>query len=165
MKLDELLKKLNACNDAVFYAEGKTLEQAWNECVRGDWMLWLAQKLGVPEKGALGLAKCAVVRQVWHLMANRSKNAVEIKEKWCRGEATDEEMQAAVHAAEAAASADAAARAAWAAWAAWAAANAAWAAWAAAEETASLKSSAEIVRREIPLSMMLELAKKQGYEQ
>jgi hypothetical protein len=195
MNLEELLMRLNACDEAVEYAEGKTLAQAWLACERGDWMLWLAQKLRVPEQGALGLATCAVARQVWHLMTDdRSKKAVEAKEKWCRGEATDEEAREAAAAAnalatalatEAAASATAWNALAWAAsaWAAaaalaWAdasatalAANAAATAWAAANATAgadariaSLKSSAEIVRREIPLELILELAKKRGYE-
>jgi len=33
----EKIKKLNACDD-----------QAWKDCVRGDWMLWLLGKVSDP---------------------------------------------------------------------------------------------------------------------
>ena len=42
------LKKLNACEDAIKYVRNqKSPEEAWNNCSRGDWMLWLARRLDV----------------------------------------------------------------------------------------------------------------------
>ena len=40
-----LLDELDACDDARRWARGKTLAEAWATCRRGDWMLWLAEKM------------------------------------------------------------------------------------------------------------------------
>ena len=40
-----LLVKLEACEDAREWARGKTLAQAWRECVRADWMCWLLVRM------------------------------------------------------------------------------------------------------------------------
>ena len=45
------LKDLNPCKGAVEYYETKeNFEQAWNDCHRGDWMLWIASKLKVDKR-------------------------------------------------------------------------------------------------------------------
>ncbi len=49
MKAKELLEKMNACNEAIKWVEDRTIEQAWQECERGDWMLWFYAKQ-YPEK-------------------------------------------------------------------------------------------------------------------
>ena len=72
-------------------------------------------------------------RRVQHLMHDpRSVAALDTRERWLRGEATDAEMEAALDVARAASAASAAARA-----AAWAASAALDAAWAAARDAAS----------------------------
>jgi len=41
---------LDGCSDAIDWLaayEGTTLEQAWDDCERGDWMVWLAEAAGV----------------------------------------------------------------------------------------------------------------------
>jgi hypothetical protein len=106
------LIEMNACSEAIEWIEDRTLEQAWNECERGDWMLWLAQKKGVDLR-KLTLAKARCVKLVTHLMEDeRSRNAVEVAERYGLGEATREELEAAYVAAYVAASAASAAYAA-----------------------------------------------------
>jgi hypothetical protein len=147
MKTDKL-KKLNACSEAIQWAEQQDNEQqAWDDCHRGDWMLWLCGKLsGEPEsegRKLLVLAACECARLSIMYVAEgeeRPLNALEIVESWAKNEGTTiEEVRAA---------ASAAADAAYAAYAA--AAAAAYAAYAAAARNDTLRQCADIVRRHYP---------------
>jgi len=76
------LEKLNACSEAVAYARGfSTLQDAWNACERGDWMLWLVghtmNRRDEKELRQLIGAKAACARLVFHLM----KEALQKKDK------------------------------------------------------------------------------------
>jgi hypothetical protein len=107
----ELLIELNACEDARKWAGDKTIEQVVQECHRGDWLLWLAKRVGV-ELQPLTLAKGHCANTVRHLMTDeRSLKAVDTAIAFGEGKATKEELdKAAVAAADAvayAASADA----------------------------------------------------------
>lgn len=97
-----ILKNLKACDKAIEWVEDKTIEEAVNECPRGDWMLWLAQELDVDFK-ALTLAKGLCANTVRHLMIDkRSIKAVDTAIAFGSGEATIEElMDAAASAASA----------------------------------------------------------------
>jgi len=158
--LFEYLKSINACSDAIKWAEGKDLKTAWETCQRGDWMIWLlinTDNETTDRELRLIAVKCA--REVQHLMTDpRSINALNVAERFANGEATENELGAAWYAAWYAARAAArdAARAAWAAWdaardaardAAMAAASDA--AWYAARAAARAKQS-EIVRSIVP---------------
>ncbi len=46
----ERLTQLGACPAAIDWVGDKTARQAWHECCRYDWMLWLAYFLDVDEK-------------------------------------------------------------------------------------------------------------------
>jgi hypothetical protein len=139
--LQELLAKFHACAEAREWAGSRTLAAAWAECPRSDWMLWLLEMLGYADRRVLRLFACWCVRQepCWSLLADeRSRSAVEMAERYARGEATGDELAAACDAACDAC--DAACDAAWSAArsaaraAAW---SAAWAAtWSAACDTA-----------------------------
>ncbi len=132
----DFLKTNQACESVLEWAEKQSdLYDLWNNCHRGDWLLWLAKKLKVDErKHMLCAALCA--HTVVHLMTDaRSREAIRIAFLWGRGKATGEQLREARKAAAAAittsADADAADAAAAAADAdvAWtAAAAAAWAA-------------------------------------
>jgi hypothetical protein len=144
------LIELRACEDAIKWAEGKTAKDAWEQCERGDWLLWWAQKEGTPLQ-ELTLAKARCAKTVIHLMKDQgSINAVNIAEKYGLGEATREELDAyaaaAAYAYAAAAAYTAAADAAAAAAAAYAYADA-YAAAAARKENQKL--TADIVRQTI----------------
>jgi len=151
------LKKLNACKEAIFYVQTqKSPAKAWNNCERGDWMLWLAKRMNVDDK-KLTMAKAMCTKQVKHLMKNqRSKDALQACFDYANGKITKKELNIAAYAAAydyAAAYADAAYAATYAADAAYAAAyfatNAADAATnviANAARISSLKKSADICR-------------------
>ena len=153
-QLQTKLIELDACEDARKFCEGKTLKQAWDECTKSDWMLWLMvnTKTNATDKQLRLIAvKCA--REVQHLMTDpRSINALNVAERFANGEATENELGAAWYAARDAARAaarDAARDAARAA--AWAAARAAArdAAWAAAWY-AAWAAQCKIIREFIP---------------
>jgi len=164
MLAKDLMKKYNACNAAIEWAEEKTVQEAWDKCERGDWMLWIYKKLYPDNLKELTLAKAYCANTVRHLMKDeRSINAVDIAIKFGNDNANREELRAAAYAAYAAASAshaayavdaaaDAAAYAAYAAdaAAAYAADAAAYAAYAAASADAlkdNRKKTADICRK------------------
>jgi hypothetical protein len=137
------LEKLNACSSALrWVSEQKNQQQAWDDCKRGDWMLWLLGKLsGEPEskkRKKLVLTACECARLSLHLVEDgeeRPRIAIETAEKWTRGKATiDEVIKAAYASAAAAAAYDSAA--------AYAAADAAYAAAYAAYDAADAASAA-----------------------
>ena len=106
--------KFKPCNEAVeFRDQYTTFKEAWDNCPRGDWMLWIAKKVGVDIK-TLTKAKALCALTVRHLMKDqRSINACEVALKFADGLATKYELYAAAYAAYAdAAAADAAAYAA-----------------------------------------------------
>ena len=112
--MQDLLNRIGACDEAREWVGDRTLNQAWAECVRPDWMLWLHARSESADAGAYAaLAK-----------------------KWAGAAALAE--SAAARAAAAAAWAESAA-----AWAAWAVARAAaWAESAEAARAAEAQAAA-----------------------
>ena len=173
------LRALHACSDARTWVGHKSLRCAYRTCERGDWMLWLAGRVGV-DRNVLVLAACACARlALVHMPAGEGRPlaAIETAERWARGDASVslEDVRQAAYAAYAAyaaayanananayayaayAAANAANAAANAANAANAAANAAaYAAYAAnaAARSDTLRNCADIVRRHITLGMI-----------
>ena len=172
---------LNACSEAVEWVKTqKNAEQAWNNCDRGDWMLWLIGKTiaGEPmsdERKPLVLAACDCAEFALKYVPkgeDRPRKAIEIARKWANGDSSISQQiirstaDAAAYAADAADAADAAAYAAdaaayTAAYTADAAAYAAAAAYTAADAAAYaadaakekiLKQCADIVRKHYPKS-------------
>lgn len=164
--LTRKLKKMNACDEAIdVIAKYDTAQEAWDNCKRGDWMLWLVGRLSnKPEsirRRQLVLTTCKCARlALKHVRKgdNRPLETIEVAEKWARREkwvtikdvrAAADATYAADAAADAADAADAAADAAYAAYAADAAADAvADAAYAAGGKT--LAKCADIVRKDYP---------------
>ena len=136
-----------ACSEAVKWVETQdSMQDAWNNCHRADWMLWLMRAAKVQDDKLYRLFACWCVRntpladgrKVWDLLTDkRSQNAVEVSERFANGEATRADLMADAAADADAADADAAAAYAAAAAAAYAAADAA-AAYAAARSNALL---------------------------
>ena len=142
------LKRLKACQEAIDYAKGfETLQDAWNACERGDWMLWLVGKQsgkpGSKKRKLLVLTACKCARLSLKYVAkgeNRPLKAIETAEGWARGENTLDEVMSAASAANAASAASAA-------YASYAAAAASAAATAKKD---TLKKCANIVRKNYP---------------
>jgi nucleoid-associated protein YgaU len=131
------LVALGACEDAVEWARTQSdLQTAWDNCERADWMLWLLARLHEDRKSVVWLA-CQCARTSLKYVPKGEKRprvAIEMTERWCRGEASIEDVRAAAADAYAAAVYDAAAAA---ADAVYAAADAADAAAAAAADAAA----------------------------
>ena len=111
--LNDLLIRLDACTKAKTWCSTQPdLVTAWQDCRRGDWMLWLLDAMDYEDPKNYRLIACACVRdtpladgrKVWDLLTDpRSRNAVEVAERFAIGEATQEELDAARDAAWAAA--------------------------------------------------------------
>jgi len=75
------------------------IQEAWEKCQRGDWMLQLASRQEVDIQ-KLTLAKVRCARLVEHLMIDeRSTHALDVAEAFAAGEATREELKGAAAAA------------------------------------------------------------------
>lgn len=72
-----LLRELHACSEAREWAGDMTIEEIVQKCHRGDWLLWLAARVGV-ESRPITLAKGHCANTVQHLMKDeRSVKAVD----------------------------------------------------------------------------------------
>jgi hypothetical protein len=153
--MKNLLIKHDACTPAREWAKGKTFAEAYAECPRGDWMLWLFDRTNPDDLQRLTLAKGHCANTVRHLMTDpRSLAAVDAAIAFGEGRISREELDAAASAASAAYAAAYAAYAAAAAnanaaSAAYAAASAAYAA--ARKENQRL--TADICRKYLPIEI------------
>jgi hypothetical protein len=95
------IKQFNPCYDALLWYESQpSTEEAWNNCHRGDWMLWIAKKLNVNIR-VLTLAKGLCANTVRHLMKDeRIIKAVNAAIAYGKGEIDDEELREAAYAAD-----------------------------------------------------------------
>jgi hypothetical protein len=91
--------KHGACVDGRLWAintGAKTMGALWKrDDIKPEWRIWIATQDGVLDDKTLRLFACWCVRQVWHLLADqRSKNAVEVAERFANGKATSDELAA-----------------------------------------------------------------------
>jgi hypothetical protein len=76
------------------WAGVRTLEQAWAECERADWMLWLASRAGVVEQRKVIQAACAGVRTAISSTTDpRAVDCLYVVERWVQGEASEAEVR------------------------------------------------------------------------
>jgi hypothetical protein len=93
MNIKEKLEQLDACEDALQWVNNRTIEQAVADCHRGDWLLWLASKLGI-DKRKLTLAKGHCANTVRHLMKEPlSIAAVDASIAYGEGKIGEEELK------------------------------------------------------------------------
>jgi hypothetical protein len=117
-KLQTLLRKLNACVEAIGWVGDRDLPAAWQECERADWILWLCGRMqgtdGWPTKKEIVLAACDCAESVLAIFEkkypqdDRPRRAIATARAWAEGKASREEMRSAAYAADAADAADAA---------------------------------------------------------
>ena len=109
-QLVAFLKRNDACEASLEWLQSRTLAEAWEQCERGDWLLWLAAQ--VVDRKRLVMAACACARlALVHVPAGneRPRIAIGTAEAWCRGEAAIEQVREAGRNSSAAAAAAAAA--------------------------------------------------------
>jgi hypothetical protein len=94
------IKKFSPCeNGLVYYNSKSSFEEAWNDCEYGDWMLWIAYRLGVDER-TFTRAKVLCANTVRHLMTDkRSTEAVDAALRYANGEIRKDELNVYVDAA------------------------------------------------------------------
>jgi len=102
MKAKELLIKMNACPKAIQWVGDKSVQEAWESCTRGDWMLWFAVKLQADKK-KLFLVKSLACYEIIHLMKDqRSRDAVLAASLYGKGRIPKKELEKAAIDADAA---------------------------------------------------------------
>jgi hypothetical protein len=93
--LKQKLKELNACDEAMEWVGDRTIEQAVKDCHRGDWLLWLGQRIEIDHR-KLTLAKGHCANTVRHLMKDqRSVDTVDVAIAYGEGKIGKEELAAA----------------------------------------------------------------------
>ena len=103
----EWLENFDVCDDALEWcSKQRSRHQAWQDCERGDWMLWLlgylAGPMGSRSRKRLVLCCCEVARPALKHVPkgeNRPRVAIETAEAYCYGRASLDEVRAAAKAA------------------------------------------------------------------
>ena len=107
MKIHELLKELESCDEAQEWASDKTWEQIYNDCHREDWLCWLFVRTNPEDLQLLTLVKGHQANTVRHLMKDkRSLAAVDAAIAYGEGRISLKELNAAADAAYYVAAAD-----------------------------------------------------------
>lgn len=78
LKFIDWLIRHEACKSSLEWVGNRTLARAWEECERGDWMLWMMLKAGmtINERGELALV---LAERVKHFCQDAGQLCYEIK--------------------------------------------------------------------------------------
>jgi hypothetical protein len=100
------LVRLRACQGALDWCKGEgdyaggpafvSLEEAWQNCTKPDWMLWLATRVPNITHQQIVLVACVFARLSLHLIPageNRPRICIETTEAWANGNASLQEVQ------------------------------------------------------------------------
>lgn len=105
MTLKQFCEKHNACEPGQTWALAncKTIQEAWDAAPDPEWVVWIATRRGVLTERELRLFICFCARQNWHRLTDpRSRNVVDVAERYANGQASQEELVAAAREARAA---------------------------------------------------------------
>jgi hypothetical protein len=104
--MQKFLESLHACSEAKNWVGDKTINQAWAECPRADWMMWLLgsmiDKPGWPTRQQVVLLACDCAETALKYVPegeDRPRQAILTTRAWARGEASIEQVRAAAYAA------------------------------------------------------------------
>jgi hypothetical protein len=87
------ITQFSPCKEGMEYYKRKaSFEKAWNDCKRGDWMIWIAAKLKI-DRRLLVKAAALCANTVRHLMKDkRSTDAIDACFRYAAGEIGESEM-------------------------------------------------------------------------
>ena len=92
----QVLNNLGACVEAKVWAIGKTWKEVYDNCDRGDWLLWLYRRSNKYDFQKLTLAKGLCANTVRHLMKDEhSIRAVDAAISFGKGEMSRDQLDAA----------------------------------------------------------------------
>ena len=97
MKIQDFCDHHSACADGREWALANCsdMQDAWGR-LKPDWLIWVATRPGVLTDKELRLFAVFCARQVEHLLSDeRSRNAIDVAERFANGQATREELAAA----------------------------------------------------------------------
>ena len=115
-KFQEKLMAICACEEGRVFCEGKSLSDAWRECERPDWMLWLYRRASNYEKRNSVMIAIFAAEQVIGIFEKkypndlRPRKAIETAKNYLETTCPESRKAAAAYASSAAAAAAAAAR-------------------------------------------------------
>lgn len=66
MKFQEMLEKLDACDEAREWVGNHSLQEAWEVCDRPEWLMLLAKYVNIPQCARIE-AMCVAIRAAIHL--------------------------------------------------------------------------------------------------
>jgi hypothetical protein len=92
----EWLQANKVCRSSLLWIAEKniqSLEEAWNICERGDWLLWMATKLNVDKRRLVLCAALCAHTVIQYMKDSRSRNAVRIAFLWGRGKTTYAQLE------------------------------------------------------------------------
>ena len=96
--LTSQLVAIGACREALRWVNNRgitTLQEAWEQCQRADWLVWLAARVGVPET-TLVLLLTLLARPVVPQILPGHKRLLEclaLAEAWARGEVPSDKLR------------------------------------------------------------------------
>jgi hypothetical protein len=93
----QVLKDLGVCDEAIAWMEGRTDPfEAWNECHRGDWLLWLLGTCAGPafDRRRFVLCICDCVEPaVEHAIKETGRRCLAAARSWAVEECSYEELR------------------------------------------------------------------------